>query len=57
MEFVKGVSVVAGIAIGEVLVLDVQDFLTHRRFIFEREIDAEIDRFRSAVAKTVRDLK
>ncbi len=56
MEFVKGISVVAGIAIGKVLVLDVQDFLTHRRFIYDKEIPAEIQRFRDAVTKTVGDL-
>ena len=41
MEFVKGISVVPGIAIGKVLVLDMQDFLNSKRFIFKEEADKE----------------
>ena len=56
MEFVKGVSVVPGIAIGKVLVLDMQDFLSSKRFIFKEEAGKEIDRFKEAVQTTINSL-
>mgnify|MGYP006286998311 CR=1 FL=1 len=56
MEFVKGISVVPGIAIGKVLVLDMQDFLSSKRFIFKEEVDREKTRFRTAVKNTISSL-
>jgi len=56
MEFLKGLSIVPGIALGKVLVLNIQDFLSPRRFIFKEEVDREIERFRAAVSVTIRSL-
>ena len=56
MEFVKGLAVVPGIAIARVLVLDIQDFLTAKRFVFTHEVNDEIKRFRLAVEQVIKDL-
>jgi len=56
MEFVKGISVVPGVALGKVLVLDMQDFLSAKRFIFKENADDEVKRFKKAVEGTISNL-
>ena len=56
MEIKKGIGVSPGIVICTAVVLDAEDLAIPRRAIEASQIDAEIQRFRDAIAKSVSEL-
>jgi phosphotransferase system enzyme I (PtsI) len=57
VEIKKGIAVSQGIAIGEAMVLDSEEFRIPQRTMQEHEIPEEIRRFESAVAAGVEELR
>lgn len=49
MEIRRGIPVSPGIVVRQVFVLDSEDYRIPRRFVADREIEGEIERFRQAV--------
>lgn len=57
MEIRRGIGVSSGYAIGEAHVLDREDFRVNRRPISPKEVDREIERFKTAVEAATADLR
>jgi phosphotransferase system enzyme I (PtsI) len=56
MEVIKGIAVSPGIVVGKALLLGAAETHVPRRTIKPREVDAELARFRDAVAAAIADL-
>jgi len=56
MEVIKGIAVSPGIVVGKALLLGAAETHVPRRTITPREVDAEVARFRAAVAAAIADL-
>jgi phosphotransferase system enzyme I (PtsI) len=53
----QGIAVSAGVTIGEALVLDSEGFRIPRRFVARSAVDTELERLRTAVAATAREIE
>jgi phosphoenolpyruvate-protein phosphotransferase (PTS system enzyme I) len=53
----QGIAVSPGVTIGEALVLDSEGFRIPRRFVERSAVDTELERLRSAVADTAREIE
>src|SRR5690348_2958735 len=56
MEIKKGIGVSPGVVVGTAIVLDAEDFVVPRREVDPRNVPAEIERLKSALARSVTDL-
>jgi phosphotransferase system enzyme I (PtsI) len=56
MDIIKGIAVSPGIVVGKALLLGAAETHVPRRTITPREVDAEVARFRTAVAAAIADL-
>ena len=56
MDIIKGIAVSPGIVVGKALLLGAAETHVPRRTIAPREVDAEVERFRTAVAAAIADL-
>jgi phosphotransferase system enzyme I (PtsI) len=57
MQILKGTPVSPGIVIGEAFVLDIEEYRMPRRAVPPEQVESEVARVRSAVAKVVADLE
>jgi len=56
MEILRGTSVAPGVAIGQVVVLEAEDFRIPRRIVPVAEIDAELETFDSALIVSIDEI-
>ena len=57
MEIRRGIGVSSGYAIGEAVVFDREEFRVNRRPIAPKDVESEIQRFRSAVEAATAELR
>ena len=53
----QGIAVSAGVTIGEALVLDSEGFRIPRRFVARSAVDTELERLKTAVGETAREIE
>ena len=53
----QGIAVSPGVTIGEALVLDSEGFRIPRRFVERSAVDTELERLKTAVAETAREIE
>lgn len=56
MEILRGISVAPGVAVGEVVVLEAEDFRIPRRIVRTDETDAELKTLEEAVAESIEEI-
>src|SRR5215203_969141 len=56
MEIKKGIGVSPGVVISTAVVLDAEDLAIPRRHVEEKDVEAEVARFKGAVDKSMKEL-
>ncbi|RJP40647.1 MAG: phosphoenolpyruvate--protein phosphotransferase [Phycisphaerales bacterium] len=57
MEILRGISVTAGVAIGEAVILDAEEYRIPHRTVPEQAAEREVERLRAAIAVSIEELE